>query len=245
MTVTTILDEIARKMGDGWVTTPASGTLAQMEYAVTNAGRAACMWEGRDWWWLHATGSFPTADTTASYALRTVNTNNMASLWAVTRAYWGDDQPIAPISYEKYRDLSLLSSTSGNATVYAVAAEPPVMYLYPTPSSVETVYVDYVKFHADIEDDSAAGLLLIPAQFHYPVYVDGAVFLLQNGLGDPAQLAQSPAFCKTMERMAIVDPTNYDGDNPENKHPDATGGTWPNNKRVWFDGVRTLIMDNP
>ena len=243
MTIAKILAEIARKTGMS--TTAGTENLAQIEHAITNAGQAACDWEGRDWWWLHATGSFDTVDDTAGYALRTVNEAAMSTLWGVTRVYWDDDCPLRERTYREYRDRSILADTDAASTFYAITAEPPTMYLWPTPNSATTIYVDYVRYHADIEDDSAASLLIVPAKFHYPVYVDGAVFLLSNGIADPAQLTQSPGFVETMRRMAVTDPTNQDPDAAENRHPDSVGGTWPHNKRVVMDDWGSHIIGDP
>ena len=239
MTATTILDELARKMG--WATTPGGKELAQMEYAITNAGRAATEWA--KWWWLRAQGDFPTVAATRNYTLRTVNSNKMPSLWAVTRVYHDEDHVLTPISFTRYNDLYRLSDTSGTPTAYAVTADSPVMYLYPTPSAIDTIYVDYVKYHADIEDSSADALLIVPSQFHYRVYVDGAVFLLNNGIGDPGALRDSPGWVRTMQAMAEMDPESFALDHEEDRHPDARGGMWPNDKPVIYDGYSTIILN--
>jgi hypothetical protein len=238
MTIAKIIAEIARITG---LSVSNADELARMESAITNAGQAAAEW--RDWWWLKGSGTFDTTDSTAAYDLRTELDDT--SLWAVKRVYWDDEHILSPIPYERYRDLYVLNDTGSTATMYAVTADPPMLYLYPTPSSATALYVDYVKQHAEIEDDSDDALLIVPSRFHYRVYVNGAVFLLNNGIGDPAALSDSPGFVAAMDRMAVMDPESHAEDHVEDMHPDAVGGHWPHNKRVLSDGYSTIFLDNP
>ena len=242
MDVTDIIDEVCELVG---LSSSNAKQCNRIERAITNAGAAACQWEGRDWWFLRAEGAFSTVSGTPYYALRTVDTTNLASLWGVQQAYWDDDWPISPISYDHYDDMVKINSTGGASTHYALTADPPKMYLWPVPNSATTVNVRGIDFHHDINFSSVSTLLLVPSEFHYPVYVNGAVFALNNAIGDPADFSQSPSFVATMNRLATVDPTNYDPNNPVNMHPDSVSGTWPHDKRVWSDGYETLIMNDP
>jgi hypothetical protein len=238
MTITEILDEIARKTG---MSTSNADELAQMEYAITEAGQQAAEWY--DWWWLRGSGSFDTEADTESYELQTELSDT--SLWAVSRVYWDDDHVLTPITFKRYQDLTRLNDTAANSTMYVVTEDPPKLYLYPTPSSVQTLYVDYVKQHSAIEDDSLDALLIVPSRFHYRVYVNGAVFLLNNGIGDPASLKDSPGFVAAMRKMAEMDPESFAEDHTENMHADAQPGSWPHAKRVIGDSFSTIILNDP
>lgn len=241
MTITQLLAEIAHKTDLS--TDDGEDDLASIEYAITQAGQAACEWT--DWWWLRGQGDFDTEASTRSYALRTVNEASMSTLWAVTRLYHDDDHALTPITFSRYNDLYRLNDTSGTPTMYAVTGDPPTLYLYPTPNAANTVYVDYVKYQADVEDDSDDGLLIVPSPFHYRVYVNGAIYLLNNGVGDPGALKDSPNFVRAMEAMGKVNPELYAEGHTINRHRDARGGLWPQDQRVIYDGYSTLFINDP
>jgi len=223
-----------------------SDELSRIDEAITAAGQAACLWEGRKWWWLYGTSNFDTVADTASYALHTVNTNAMASLWSVERLYMEDDWPLVPMSWKNYRDSAALNSQTGKSNRYVIVGGSPTAYLWPTPDDAYTVYVDYIKRHCNIINGTSSDSdLIVPDVFHLSVYVDGAVWLLRNGVADPVGLRNSSAFVDAMRRMAEAAPGGYEDLSAVNRHPDAQPGTWPHNQHVIEIGDGTIVVGDP
>jgi hypothetical protein len=223
-----------------------SDELSRIDEAITVAGQAACAWEGRDWWFLHATSNFDTVDGTASYALRTVNSSVMTDLWAIERVYIETDWPLKFIEWDQYRNNVALNSTEGKPMEYTVHGEGLTMYPWEIPDDAYTIYVDYIKRHSRIINaTSADNTLLIPDIFHYSVYVDGAVWVLRNGVGDPLGLRNSPGFVDTMRRLAESDPKGYNESSDENNHAGVVTGWFPHNKPVFQMGDNVMIFNNP
>ena len=228
------------------VTDAASAASVRIFQAVTAAGQAASLWRKQKWWWLRATATFPTVAATASYTLRTVNINAMASLWSVEGVWYGDDWRITPIDWDHYRQNLLINADTGLPTRYVVMGEPPTIYLYPTPTAVETIYVDYLKRHSKITGDasgSSDAALIVPPEFHLPVYVDSAAWLLKHDTIDPMALEQFPAFVGAMQRMAEADPGTYDATDPTGMYADSRPGDWPSDRRVLVDGDSRMIQN--
>uniref|UniRef100_A0A6M3JSG5 Uncharacterized protein n=1 Tax=viral metagenome TaxID=1070528 RepID=A0A6M3JSG5_9ZZZZ len=191
----------------------------QIDQAISAAGQAACLWDGRDWWFLWGTGTFPTVLSTASYALRTVNASAMADMHAPRRVWEGTTR-LGQISYQQYLDSQrvLSTGTTGQPQSYAIGADL-TMYLFYTPDGTYTITVDYIKRHGKIDGNSSLPTdLIIPADFHYGVYVMGAIWLLKHGVLDPMALRGCPEFVETIHRMQAAAPTEYD---------DSYGGSEP------------------
>ena len=224
--------------------TTVAAELSLIDEAITAAGMAACTWEGRKWWWLRGRSSFDTVADTASYNLHTVNTNAMTSLWSVERVYMDDDWKLTPIPIEQYDDLITLQSATGKPLRYMIDGNPPTMYLWETPDDEYTIYIKYIKRHSNITSAASADTdLLVPDQFHQPVYVDGAIWLLRNGVGDPGGLRNAPFWVDAMQRMAEAAPSRHEDLSRINKHADVQPGTWPHDKHVFHDDESTIILD--
>jgi len=222
-----------------------SDQLARIDEAITAVGQAACLWEGRKWWWMYGTSSFPTVADTASYALRTVNGGAMAALWSVERVYIGTDWPISPMSWSQYRDSIVLNEASSKPSRCVIIGDPPTMYLWETPDDEYTIYVDYIKRHPKIENGDSDSGLLIPDIFHLQLYVDGAVWYLRNGVGDPLGFRNCPAFVDAMRNMAEAEPERHLDLSSVNMHADVQPGSWPHNRHVIEMGDGTFIIGNP
>ncbi len=185
--------------------------LTKIDQAITMAGEAACTMDGTDWWFLWDSGTFPTVDGTASYNLRTVNTNDMTNMFA-PRMVWWSTTPMGLISYQEYLGLVRTQSSvgTGDSTLYAIGGDL-VAYFYTTPGSVETVTIDYLKRHGKItKAGSATADLIIPAEFQNGIYVAGAVWLLRHQTADIAALQNCPEFMAAIYRMRAAAPTEYD-----------------------------------
>jgi hypothetical protein len=216
----------------------------KLNQAITDAGQAAATWKGTDWWWLHSRGEFDTVADTSHYALRTVNGNDMADLWAVERAYYDDDWPLEKLSwrqYQKWLRIEQPTASTSKPLSYMVTGEPPRLYVRPTPDDAYTVYIDYVRRHGAITTDSAATDLIVPAEFQRGVYVEGAAWLIAHEKKDIRSLEDCPGFRQAMERMVQADPKRYDV-NPEDYFPDAQGPL-PHNRRVIQTGDGYLVQN--
>ena len=209
---------------------------SRIDDAMTAVGMAVETWDGTDWWWLRDTGSFPTVDTVASYALRTVNTNDMANLWAVQQVCYEDDWPLTPMTWAQYDEWYRLirpNASTGKPLGYAVTGEPPYLWLYPIPDDAYTLYVRYTKRHSKISAGAPTGGLIVPAEFQHGIYIEGSLWWLRHELEDAASLRDCPRFMEAINGMRAGRPDNY-GDDQSNMFPDAQAGAWPNDRRVKF-----------
>lgn len=169
----------------------------------------------------------------ASYALRTVNSNTMQTLWGVQRVYYDDDWDLAPMNYREYRQWWTVDRpTAGTSlpTGGMVTGEPPYFWPHPLPSAKSTIYVDYTMRHSKITSSSVTADFIVPAEFQDGIYAKGATYLLRHEKKDIASLKECPGFMEAIERMVANKPENFD-DNPANKFGDVAG-TWPNNRKV-------------
>lgn len=231
MTVTEIQDRVAQ------VTNKSTGNstdLAEINEAITVAGQTAATWHGRIPWFAISTGTFDTVASTASYALRTVNSNDMTDLYAPVMMMIEDDWQLRQIPFADYEASLRIFDDDSEPYSYALAGDL-TAYLYPTPDAVYTIYVTYVQRHSKIGGTYASptGDLLIPAEFHRSIYVDGAATLLKADSVDPSVLANDTRFSSAMNRIYAADPAkNYDT-------PGEVG--FPPDSRVWISGTPTGI----
>ena len=221
MTIAEIEAAVARSLD--WDVTNAT-ELAKIDEAVTACGIAASTWNGRPWWWLETSDTFPTVDGTASYVLRTVDSSAMANLLAVKRAYVNTKWELTPMQWEEYRRLStLVTAPEGHPYKYVVYGSTPTMYLYPTPGSVLTITVDYTQRHSKITSaGSEEAALIVPGEYQWGIYVNGATWLIKHETLDPSALEQCPAFVSAMGRMGASDPYTYAPDNVADQFPGDT-----------------------
>jgi len=184
--------------------------LTIIDQAITTAAQAACTFDGREWWFLMANATFDTVDGTASYDLRTVNTNAMTDLY-VPIGVWRDTSTVRKFNYKDYLDLIRTTDTSsGSPYRYALSGDL-TMWLYPTPDDAEEVTVDYLKRHSKITGaGSVAADLIIPAEFQYRIYVLGATWLIKNDIQSMDALKANPEFIECIYNMQAARPDSYD-----------------------------------
>jgi len=225
-TIAELLTKISTLIG--W-SSPDSAQNTRMYQAITSCALAASTWKGSEWSWLRDTGTVTTADGTASYALRTT----ISDLWAVERAYYDDDWPLAPVSWRDYQEwYTLVRPTAGTnqPSGYVVRGEPPYIHLQPVPASAYTINIDYIKRHGTVNGSAADSVLIVPREFQEGIYVDAAVWMLRSELTESFSLTECPPFMETIGRMVASSPMKYDQD-PEDMYPDTRTGFLPPNRR--------------
>ncbi len=171
-------------------------------------------------------------------------------LWSVERAYYDDDWSIRQVTWGEFLSrMRLLASTAPSKPyLFALSGEPPLIWLWPVPDSNYDIHLDFIKRHSKIEggasgaDDAA---LIVPPEFHWDVYVNGAAWLLKHKTADPQPLRSCPAFVAAMARMAAADPAHYAEENSADMFPDARRGRYPNDRRVYIDGQWVLVENPP
>ena len=158
-----------------------------------------------------------TADATGTaaghaYPLRTINSSAMTDLYVPQAALYGTDWPLAKTDRDAYDEwIAFHAAAGGNSEQYALWEEDGalMMGLVPPPSSATVVTIPYIRRHSKITSaGSNDAALIVPAEFHWAVYVDGPIWLVKHRITDPASLAQCPSWIETMQRMAAADPTN-------------------------------------
>ena len=185
------------------------------------------------------------------YTLRTVNSNEMASMRAVERVYNDDDWPLKPVSYRRNRATNQITydQSEGRSTAYSVTEQSntgPILHLLPIPNTTDRIYVDYAKFHKKIALAVADTELIIPFDYQEGVYVAGATFLLRRDVGDIASLKQCPEFVEAMDRMQASNPISYDKD-PDDQYFEPYGageGMLPNDAPVFWYADGTFSISN-
>ena len=180
-----------------------------------------------------------------SYPLRTIDVTGAVTataanqvtprFWAIRRIFYDDERTITPIMWPRFRrHLRLLeTATNSQPLEYAISGDAPLLYLWPVPDDAYDIFLDMVCRHSKItKAGSTNAALIIPAEFHWALYVQGAEWLLNHANMASASLAECPAFAEGIRRMADADPTQYDDNNPADLYPDARGGNLPGNRKV-------------
>tara|TARA_Y100000310_G_scaffold270731_1_gene284736 strand:- start:228 stop:974 length:747 start_codon:yes stop_codon:yes gene_type:complete len=226
----------------GWDSSD-SDRQAQVYEALTAAATAACKWNNYRWWFMRKDSTFPTVSGTASYDLTTVNSNAMADMDYPTSVWWQHSTTsrarLDLISFDEYADRAEAQTTGATSTAYALYGGN--FYLHPEPNAVKTISVYYMRKHGLINATTAATDFIIPGEFHRPLYVDGACWLLRHATVDPMALYQSPAFVEALNRMAANAPDEQDPTNVTRLQEEREL-RWPNHQRVFPDG-RVYIDD--
>lgn len=195
--------------------------------AITEAGHMASIWNRRGWWWSRGYNNFPTVSTTKSYALRTVNTAAMTEMYAPLAMWYSTNRRLTLIDKVQYDEWNSLLSSTGSPEWYALEGDL-TAHIWPTPDAAYTIYVSYIERHSKIT--ASTGLLTVPEEFHYGVYVNGAIDLLQGDhLGDPWYLRHSKRFRDCMAVMAAADAQKWDSNS------DLSGQdiSWPPDTKVF------------
>jgi len=259
--------------------------LARIDESITLAGQAACLWQGRRWWWLQAKAHFntiaaatistiarvsnvvtvttsavhgiladmevkisgvtatgydgmflvasvPTTKTftytdngddanstdgtvyAAAYPLRTVNTNALQDIWAPTKVMIDDDYDLGKLdggreNYDQW--VTMYDTGTGQPNQYVLWGNL-TMGLLPIPDGAYKITIPYLRRHSKVTSaGSSEAALIVPAEFHSPVYVAGAAWIIRHDTRDVASLEGCPEFASGMDRMAAADPgLHYD-----------------------------------
>jgi len=223
MSVSDIESRVAKIMG---YSTSDTDALTAIDEAITAAGQAAMGWQGRVLWYAKGSGTFDTVDGTSAYDLHSVNSAAMVDLWAPTGIWMEDNFRFGKQSYEDYLSWITLNPTMKSRPYGYALYDDLYLGTIPIPDDAYTVTVGYVKRHSKLS--GGAGLLSIPAQWHRPVYVDGAVYLLKEDTIDPSALSNSQNFQGSLQAIAAA--------SPEEGYETQTGAMFPEDTRVIIDG---------
>ena len=209
--------------------------LALIDQMITLAGQAATQWQGRVWWWARSTGDFDTVDTTKSYVLSTVNTADMADIYAPLAMWREDETRLVKIPKLQYDEWNNTLSTTGAPYHYALDGQTLTAHLWPTPDDAYTIYVSYMVRHSKITSaGSTDAALIVPPEFQWGVYIDGAVWLLRHEKTDPFELENCDAFVNTMTRMAAQNPDEY-YDQESSDRNGSNDPSVPPDRRSWVN----------
>ncbi len=168
-----------------------------------------------------------------AYPIRTINSAVMTDLYAIEAVRVGDDWELWRSNKEYYDDWMRFYADGGTGTPYNFALWGDLMMgVIPIPDAAETLAISYILRHSKITNvGSLDTALIVPAEYHYPVYVDGGLWLLRHETTNPVSLSQCEPFIDAMMRMNAADPSRY------YSYADRAG--YPANRRVWerSDGV--------
>lgn len=221
-TVAELLTRISYSMG--WNNAHTSAQAARAYQSITAVGRAAATWQGEKWWWATSVGEFDSVENTASYNLRTVNSSDMSDLLAVEQAFYDDDHQLLPMTWLAYQQWNRLSRPNTSTTKpqrYAQSGTGPSIYLVPVPDDAYTIYISYRRRHPKIDSTSFDSDLIIPAEVHDAIYVDGALWLLRTDVANRAGLDKCPGFVEGIDRLYASRPQAYDLNQEDRYGPDA------------------------
>lgn len=112
-------------------------------------------------------------------------------------------------------------------TTDSTETRPLWMGVMPIDTTNRELTVEFVQNHSKIDADSNDAALIVPSEFHRSVYVDGALFLLKQDVMDQSMLSNASWFRAVMDRMARLEPENFDPESNVNRFPDAQTGPWP------------------
>lgn len=160
-----------------------------------------------------------------TYPLRKVNTSSMQDLWA-PRSVWRDTEGrLKPITKDEFDLWLSFPNPAGAPWQYCLFDDDYqavtggysrqfYIGLMPAPDlATYNIHIPYIVRHSRITDGDSGSedaSLIVPAEFHRGVYVDGAVWLLKHDTQDPTAVANSDTFQAVMRRMQGADPTGYD-----------------------------------
>jgi hypothetical protein len=161
--------------------------------------------------------------------------------WAIRRVYYDEKWPLNPVLWSTMRQRIRLQQTvsASKPYQYAVDGEDPYIYVWPVASSALDIYIDFLQRHSKITNEGSTDTaLIVPAEFHWPIYVQGAQWVLNHENMAEAPLSQCPGFMEGIEAMSRADPTEQDAPNPIDLFPDARVGHFPPDRKVvqWADG---------
>lgn len=168
--------------------------------------------------------------------------------WAVERMYFEDDWILSPISAQEMgAKMRLLETTAASKPfLYCITGEEPQVFLWPAPSAAYDLHADLIKRHSKIIGGSSGAsdaCLIIPAEFQWGLYVQGASWLIAHEITEPAALTECPHFLEAINRMKAAQIEFYDNAHSSNMFRDAQGGKYPHDRPVMIDGDQVLIAN--
>jgi len=150
---------------------------------------------------------------TFGFPLRTVNSNAMQDLYAIQAAWFSTTTRMESVPWNSYIEwhTTQASTATGDPWKYAVNGDPPSMYFWSLPTTASTITLRYLKRHSKITSASSSdAALIVPAEWHYPIYVDGAIYVIRNRKFQPQALYQNPVFVSALENMWTSRPEDQD-----------------------------------
>ncbi len=185
------------------------------------------------------------------------STDSEKVLWdihAIQRIYYDDDRRLAILTWPRYRHHQrvLKTQAAGEPLSYALHQEPvasgsgsePILYLWPAPDDAYDLWIDYFKRHSKITGGTTGSedfALIVPAEYQFGIYVEGALWLLRHEIGDVSSLRDCKPFVEAIGRMVSSAGKEYSGEYPEDMFSDAVAGHWPHDRRV----LAGLIENTP
>ncbi len=178
----------------------------------------------------------------------------MLDLWGIEEIYYDNDWPLQQISWREYRRHLVILSPTGSSIPYeyalhgrkhaSLSGSRPFIYLWPPPADAYNISVDYIKRHTKVTggaDGSNDMELIVPSEYQWGIYINGAEWLLRHEITDMASIRECPGFMEAINRMRASDPTLYDKGRTSDKFPDAVGYL-PHDRRIiwWADGGRMI-----
>jgi len=168
--------------------------------------------------------SYPLNTITVAGAVTATDASKVApDIYAIHRIIVDDDYPLSMLrDKDEFDDYLTTFSTTSKPQQYTIYGDFNIG-LVPIPDDAYTMTLSYIRRHskvgAAISTDAA---LIVPAEFQWGVYVEGAIWLLKHKTLDPGALYECKSFRATMERMAAADPSvSYDGGQGYGYPPDT------------------------
>lgn len=168
-----------------------------------------------------------TADTTGevychSFPLRTINSSSMTDMSVPTGVFVDDDYPLGKMIKDEFDDWLALYPTSGGGQpmqyciwedISSTLSSGLMIGFIPIPTAEHTIKIPYIRRHSKITNTEATTsndtALIVPAEWHQEIYIDGALFLLRNEKTTNADLTQCPPFMRAIRGMAAQDPSRF------------------------------------
>ena len=186
--------------------------------------------------------SYPVGIIDIAGAVTTTAANHVApDVGAIQRVILNDDGRLSPLSGRvALREYITLFDSTRSPMQYAVSLEQVattysdnttlsnqlcLFILGPPDVATDKITIPYIRRHSKITNvTSLAAGLIVPAEYHYPVYVNGAEWLLRHEKVEIGALRDCAPFVAAMDTMAQADPSHdYDA---------AEGFAYPADARV-------------
>lgn len=186
-----------------------------------------------------------------SYPVRTIDVAGDAQgtaahpeILSLEKVYFDDTWILQPISWSLMRRRMRILETTGNSDPFEYCIHKSLIYFWPVPSSAKNIWLDFVQRHSKItKAASTNAALIVPAEYQYQIYVEGAVWLLKNRLVSPESLRNCSPFMEAIGRMEASEEKTYDPANPVNMFLDATTGRLPHDRKILHTDGTLLIGD--